>query len=115
MASLDELDLALRPGQRTEDTIDAIPRVTKDACHAPLAESFNQKIAYGRRHVVLASHRCIEPPTGVPAGACKSLDSSVIGEVRLDVERMALVICNAAKGRSCTLQSRRFQKLQSSH
>jgi hypothetical protein len=44
MPGLDELDLALRAIERSENSIDSVAGITKNLAHAPCMQSGNKKV-----------------------------------------------------------------------
>ncbi len=55
MAGLDKFDLAVRAAQCAEHAVDTVAGVPVDAGHAPLVQSFDQKIRYGSVHCLVSA------------------------------------------------------------
>src|SRR5690606_15172520 len=50
VAGLDELDAVFRAIERTQETVDAVPRKTEDPTDSPFMEAIDDEVAYGAGH-----------------------------------------------------------------
>src|SRR5581483_7725078 len=58
---LDELGVAVRPVECSDESVDPVAGIAVDAVHAPLAEALEDEVGDHLAHRLLLSRRCLTP------------------------------------------------------